>query len=402
MTSEHPYPMRASDCSEMESWDIDMSMCMPLASPDMPMRMLMLSGNIFGGYTAESGPRGRDAWWSTSVVMVDGGTALGERHYLNLDLMLTAERWTSPVSGFPLLLQIGEEDAQGNPYRDAQHPHSSPIMGITLSDTIRLGDAQNSTLKFYFAPRGESTDGPIAFMHRPTGMINPDAPLGHHIGQDVGHISSTVVGGSLRLGGTRLEASAFHGEEPSPTKVNLPIGTPDSVAFRVIQDLSSTTTAMASFAYVADPEPEDASISEVTRWSASLYQRWEPFPNWTLDSALIYGAISHYDHVTLLNSFTGEFWLHSGHPNLWGRIEVLERTANELGTGGADPDSPSWVAAATVGYTHVLVEKEGESLGLGASVTKDLLPAVFSPAYGGNPWSGKVFLELKGMRMWDL
>jgi len=42
-------------------------------------------------------------------------------------------------------------------------------------------------------------------------------------------------------------------------------------------------------------------------------------------------------------------------------------------------------------------------VGLGGSVTEDLLPSDFANAYGsGNPWTGKVFLQIGGMGMWDL
>ena len=366
------------------------------------MKMLMVSGDIFGGYTVEQGPRGTNAGWSTSAVMVDAGSTVGDRHYLNIDLMLTAELWTLPQNGYPLLLQIGEENSQGKPFIDAQHPHSSPFMGITFSDTIRLGDAKDA-LKLFFSPRGETTDGPTAFMHRPTGMINPDAPLGHHIGQDVGHITSTVFGASLKLGNTHFELSAFHGAESNPTQVDLPIGSPDSVAVRVIEEFSETMKAMASWAFVNKPEPAEPDIDHVLRFSGSVYNRIAVFDSWTLDNAVIYGGITDYDHASLLNSFAEEFWLHANRSNIWGRVEILQRTPAELNIPSVvDQNSGRWTVATTLGYTHIIAKLDGESLGLGASVTKDFLPGEFAGAYGGNPWSGKIFLQLKGMEMWEL
>ncbi len=78
----------------MQFFDFTMGMCMPLPMKDMPMRMIMLSGNMFGGYTAQVGPRGRDSLWSTSMIMLDIGNSIGDRHYLNLDIMATAAKWT--------------------------------------------------------------------------------------------------------------------------------------------------------------------------------------------------------------------------------------------------------------------------------------------------------------------
>ncbi len=395
------YPQHPSDCSEMQLFDVGMGMCMPFPMEGMPMKMVMVSGNVFGGYVTEGGPRGQDAAVSTNMVMVDAGTTLGDRHYLNLDLMTTAELWTLPDRGYPLLLQIGEENAAGQPYRDAQHPHSSPIMGLTLSDTMRL--SSDVALKIFFAPRGETTDGPVAFMHRPTGMINPDAPLGHHIGQDVGHVTSTVIGASFKVGSTRLEASTFYGREPQPAKVDLPLGSPDSGAARIIHEFSPKFMAMASLAYVSHPEPDDPDIASLLRYSASIYNRVAITEGWTLNNTFIFGAITNYDHASTLNSIGEEFCLSSGAPNIWGRIEILQRTPAELAISTLpDQNRGRWVAATTVGYTHYLTKWEGATLGVGGSITKDFLPDDYAASYGGNPWSGKVFLQLKGMRMWEL
>jgi hypothetical protein len=298
-------------------------------------------------------------------------------------------------------LQIGEERADGQPYLDAQHPHSSPVMGLTLSDTIRLGSGAKDSLKLFIGPRSEATDGPIPFMHRPTGMMNPDAPLGHHIGQDVSHITSTVIGASLKLGDTRIEASTFHGAEPEPTKVDLPIGVPDSGAIRLIEQFSQTFMAMGSFAYVNDPETHDPDIPFVLRFGASGYNRVRLSESWSFYNSLIYGGITRYDHASLLNSVTEEFWFSGGAPNIWGRIEAVQRTPDELQISGAsDRNAGRWVGALSLGYTHNFLNVAGLQVGAGGSVTKNILPDEYQASYGGNPWSGRIFVQVSGMGMW--
>ncbi len=394
-------PPSAETCGEMEVWNPFHGMCDPVAMAGMNMSMAMLHGNVFAGYVGEQGPRGRPAAFSSNMIMGDIGTSIGTQ-YLNVDLMATSERWTFPDAGYPELLQIGETNANGVPYIDAQHPHSSPIMGLTLSDTLRLG-AGEKNLTVFFAPRGESTDGPIAFMHRPTGQANPDAPLGHHVGQDVGHISSTVIGASLAWETTRLEVSMFHGAEPSPQAVDLPIGTPDSVGVRVSQSWTPHLLTMASFAYVANPEPDEPDITAEYRYSASAYHTLDLGDDWRWENALIFGGIHHLDRASFLASFAEEFCLRKHRSNAWGRIEILQRTPAELAIAtGGDPNGGLWVTAVTLGYTFVFARFEAAELGVGASITKDLLPAAFSPAYGGNPWSGRVFLQAQGMKMWSL
>ncbi len=391
---------RADACEKTEVWDVGMAMCMPKPAEGKPTRMLTVRGNIFGVAASESGPRGRHAFTGPDMVMADLGASVGARHFFNLDFMGTAERWTFPRMGNPELFQIGERGANGEPFIDAQHPHSSPIMGLTFSDTIAL--AENDSLKLSFAPRGESGDGPIAFMHRVTGEVNPDAPLGHHLGQDAGHISSTVFAGSFALGATRIEASTFHGAEPEPTKVDLPLGTPNSYALRLVRDFTPAVTAMVSAAYVKNPEHDDPTIPFVARYSASAYTKCR-LGSWTLDHALIFGLITKYDHVSTLHSVGDELLFRDSVANsIFTRIEYVERTADELALPSATPDDPRGVVAATLGYTRTLAKNERGELGLGGSVTHDFLPAEFRSAYGGDPWTGKVFLRLSGLKAWDL
>jgi len=396
------HPMGPSYCSDMEVWDVDFAMCMPLAMKGMPMQMFMLHGNGFGVYSTSSGPRGRSGFSSPNMVMADLGSSLGDNHYLDLNVMLTAEKWTFPERGYAELLQIGEHDENGKPYLDAQHPHSSPIMGLTLSDTITLGRGKKDHLKLFFAPRGQSTDGPIAFMHRQTGMSNPDAPLGHHIGQDVGHITSTVIGASLKLGDARIQASTFNGTEPEPAHVDLPLGTPNSYAMRLVGEFSPAVMGMISGAHVKKPEADDPSIPFVNRYSASLYTQHSFSEGWKFHNTFIYGLVANYDHAGNLSSFGDEFLLHGGTPRIWGRAEVLQRTPNEFQIASPDPHAGKWVGVFTLGYTHQLASWSGIEVLSGGSVTKTFLRSEYEAAYGGNPLAGKVFLQISGNRMWEL
>ncbi len=403
---------KSSDCSAMEVWDVTQQMCMPLPMPGMRMSMLMLNGYEFGTRVWEQGPRGRDADVGSGMAMADIGTSLGDHHYLNLDLMLTADKWTFPDRGYPLIGQIGESDAQGVPFVDAQHPHSSPVMGLTLSDTFKIDTGPKDHFNFFFAPRGESTDGPIPFMHRPTGVVNPDAPLGHHIGQDVGHISSTVIGTSLQIGEMHYEISTFHGAEPEPESVNLPLGTPNSVALRLIREFPEKLTLMVSFAYVSHPESDQPNISYQLRYSASLYEQFKLGCDWSVYDAFILGAITHYDGSPSLYSFGKEILLASEKNSVFMRSEILQRTPQELNIAAGTPntltDGPRWIGATTLGYTRTFarIRKEDSTdslgLGVGASVTKTFMPGDFVGPYGGDPWSGKLFLRFGGMKMWDL
>lgn len=402
-----------SDCSNAEVWDSVTAMCFPYPT-GQKMTHLMLHGNIFLTGITQSGPRGDDAITSTQMLMGNLGKTLGDKHYVNLGIMTTIEKWTLPSKGYPLILQTGESNQDGAPYIDNQHPHNTPIMGLTLSDTIRLGDGENkSHIKVSFSPRGQSTDGPITFMHRPTGVIQPDAPLGHHIGQDVGHITSTVIGASLRLNTTELQASVFNGTEPEPSEINLPIGAPNSGAVRLVQFFNGDLIGMASIAYIKDPHGGHATtasaktynddVTNAIRYSTSFYSKHHLFKDWQLYSTLIYGSVRTFGVDTMRHSFSYEFAASNETSTVFSRTEVLQRIAAELVIPSASEQLKSeWVGAISLGYSHVLKNWGAMRLNLGASVTKSFVPSVFEAAYGGGPWSGKVFLQLSGMEMWML
>jgi len=400
MGSRQAMPLGKADCGTMEIWDYPTAMCMPRAMPGMKMRMLMAHGNGFLTETVEEGKRGQNALTLPDMFMVDIGSSLGDHHYLNLNFMGTAERWTYPTAGYPEFLQIGERNTNGVPFLDHQHPHNSPIMGLTLSDTVSIGDDHDS-VKFFFAPRGSSTDGPVPFMHRLTGMINPDAPLGHHIGQDVGHISSTVAGAALNIQSTVLEISSFNGTEPEPESVDLHIGRLNSFATRLTQEFSTDLYGMISAAYVKSPEADQPELDHVWRYSASIYAHHAHKNGWAVDQAFIYGLIKNYDHTSALTSLADEWWVRKDRKNFWGRLEVLQRTAGELQITSAEPNQARWVTALTLGYTHKIVKWESAELGLGGSITKDFVPHNFESAYGGDPLAAKIFIQATGMGMWN-
>lgn len=405
--------MFPSDCGENEFWDSVTAMCLQLTRREGPQNHLMIHGNGFLVGAAQTGERGRDAVSMPNMLMAHLGRSLGERHSLSLGLMLTTEKWTFPREGYPLILQTGEAKDNGEPYVDAQHPHSSPIMGLTIMDTIRLGESGNY-IKIFFAPRGQSADGPIAFMHRPTGVPNPDAPLGHHIGQDVGHITSTVVGTGVKLGKTLVEVNAFNGIEPEPDKVDLPLGKLNSGAIRLTEFFTPSFFMMGSFAYVDEPHPHrheasggspeafDANVTRARRYSLSAYFLNTVFENWKLYNTLIYGGVDTDGVETFRHSFAHELSLNKDPSNVWTRAEALQRLPSELLIADRpDPNDGRWVGALTLGYTHKITDFKGLRLSAGLSGTAYVLPQEYQATYNGNPFGGRAFLELSGMEMWN-
>lgn len=398
--SDHRTTWGPSSCKDDEAWDHAQGMCTKLNKNGAEEMHFMVHGNAFlTGIWAEK-PRGKDQFAVPNMLMANWGHSIGESQFFNVNLMLTFEKWTFHEDGYSELLQIGERDEDENPYIDTQHPHSSPIMGLTFSDTFYLGEGKDN-VRLFFAPRGQSTDGPIAFMHRPTGMANPDAPLGHHLAQDVGHITSTVLGASLTKGKSTLELSTFHGKEPEPTKSEIRMGELNSYAARFTQQLSERWQIMASAAFVKKPEGDhNPNLDHIWRYSLSSYNQMKLSSDWTWSNSLIYGVINFYDEVPKLISLTEEFLLYKDPCNIWGRAEFVQRTAAQLGiTTASNILAPEDVYALTLGYTHDLTMWNSLKFGVGGSFTKVLLPDELEEAYNADPVSGRIFIQLSGMWM---
>jgi len=158
---------------------------------------------------------------------------------------------------------------------------------------------------------------------------------------------------------------------------------------------------MASAAYVKDPEPHDPDLKKIYRYSASVYSQHHLDSRWMLHNSFVFGLTNYYDNVSALRSLLDEFWIHSDSKNsFWGRIEVLDRTASQLAIPTtANALDPRLVTALTAGYTYDLKNFGDSKLSSGFSITKDFLPSEFRSAYGGDPWSGRIFIQLSGMKM---
>lgn len=170
---------------------------------------LMLHGFVFLEYNKQSGPRGDDWFGSSNWGMLMASRPLAGGRF-EMRTMLSLDPATVTSRGYPLLLQSGET-YKGEPLHDRQHPHDF------VKELAVLYDREvtpNVGLSLYVAPSGEPALGPVAFMHRPSAMDNPMAPLGHHW-QDATHISFGVV--TLDVYGRRLklEGSLFNGTEPN-------------------------------------------------------------------------------------------------------------------------------------------------------------------------------------------
>jgi len=314
---------------------------------------LMFAGNLFGVYTNQSSPRGRDKIFGAGWVMPMASRRLG-RGLLSVRTMFSPEPLLVTNGRYPLLWQEGET-WKNVPILNGQHPHDF-VKELAVGYQYKLGE--RTALNFYYGLRGDPAIGPVAYVHRTSQSENPLAVLSHHY-QDSTHISGNVatVGATHRW--VTLEASTFHGREPDEKRWGIEMGKMDSFASRVTVTPSARWAGQFSLARINNRESthpdrdtwrQSASLTYV-RPMANGHWAWSGVwgrnhdlaftqqPNLNLFSAAAQPAkpSSQKQHIVLVptringhiyNSYTLESTLFFKRRHwVWGRAELTDKTS---------------------------------------------------------------------------
>jgi hypothetical protein len=288
-----------------------------------------------------------------------------------------------------LLLQSGESD-RGQPLYDRQHPHDfwmelAVMYERALSPGIGIGA--------YVAPSGEPALSPVAFMHRPSAMDNPSAPLGHHW-QDATHISFGVLTAGVFGHHWKLEGSAFNGREPNEERWGLDRIRLDSYSGRFSAHLDSSWTFSAGYGYLKSPEAlnPDESVHRVT---ASVLQGHRIGRDGQLATALIWGANRRSGRTTHAALLESEAVLDPRH-TVYGRLELAQKTAEDLAIGSVPPDTRFTITAVSGGFIREVFRTGGATLGIGLHATLNVVPNQLESFYGSRtPVGGMLFLRIR-------
>ena len=353
----------------------------------------MLHGFAFGQYNRQSGPRGDDQLGSLNWAMLMASRTVAGGH-LQLRTMLSLDPGTVTARGYPLLLQTGES-YQGEPLHDRQHPHDF-WMELGLLYEREIGEGLG--LAFYAAPSGEPAIGPVAFMHRPSAMDDPVAPLGHHW-QDATHTSFGVVTVGVFGRRWKLEGSAFNGREPDEHRWNFDTIRLDSYAGRLTVNPSDRWSLSAAYGFLHSPEahaPEESAhrVTASAMYGTRLGQEGQ------LAATAVYGVNrmgGHLEPAEWSHTFLAEAEaVFDSRHSLFGRAEWVRKTAEDLVIPGGDAHQHFHLGSLSVGGVRELASGLGMTLGLGLRGTLNLLPRSLEPYYGSRtPVGGLVFLRIR-------
>jgi len=353
---------------------------------------LMVHGFGFVQYDAQGGSRGDEQFGSLNWGMLMASRDLAGGRF-QVRTMLSLDAATVSNRGYPLLLQSGES-YRGQPIHDRQHPHD---FWMELAVMYERAVSSKLGLALYAAPSGEPALGPVAFMHRPSAMDNPFAPLSHHW-QDATHISFGVVSAGIFGPSWKIEGSAFNGREPDEERWGFDRLRLNSYSGRLTINPSAGWSLAAGYGFLRNPDALRPAES-LHRVTASLQYGRQIGTDGQWATALIWGVNRHsgeFSHSVLVESEA----VFDHHNTLFGRFEVVDKTAEDLvlpvGPGGFAPESTLRVASLSLGYVRELARTRWNTLGLGVQATVNRVPSALEASYGSRtPLGGMLFIRLR-------
>lgn len=375
------------------SWQPDSSP-MPMLHKQSGEWLLMFHYNLTMGVNSQGGPRGVTKFESANWFMPSAIRRVGPGT-LELRGMVSAEPFTFPPGGSPLLFQTGET-YKGEPLIDRQHPHDL-FMELSASYTVPIGE--RASWFAYVGYPGEPALGPNAFMHRASASENTSAPLSHHL-QDSSHISFGVFTTGFTYRWFKLEGSVFNGREPGENRYNFEAHPWNSRSMRLWFAPNSNWSMQVSHGLLKNPEA--AEPGDVRRTTASISYN-KPFERGNWASSLIWGR-NHENHggeIFNLNGYVAESTVKFIDRNyLYTRLELTDknsilRDADRLRLGITSHHPSFRIGAYTFGGARDLWNTEKTSVALGSDLTFYSKPSILDPIYGSNPVSWKVFVRIR-------
>ena len=350
--------------------------------------LIMLHGFGFVQYDKQGGPRGDDQFGSLNWAMLMASRDLfGGRFQART--MLSLDPATVTNRGYPLLLQSGES-YRGQPLHDRQHPHD---VWMELAAMYERALSPSIGITAYVAPSGEPALGPVAFMHRPSAMDNPVAPLGHHW-QDATHISFGVLTAGIFGHHWKLEGSVFNGREPNEERWGVDPIRLDSYSGRFSAHLDSNWTVSAGYGYLKSPEALHPGES-VHRITASVLHGRRIRRDGQLATTIVWGA-NRKVGATAQAALVEAEAIVDRRNTIYGRIELTQKTAEDLVIGSFAPQTKFNVAAVSAGYIRDLVRGSATTFGVGLQATVNAVPSALESIYGSRtPFGATVFVRLR-------
>ena len=353
--------------------------------------MLMGHALINGVYDNQGRPRGGEKAFASGMVMGMAERQLGDGT-LGFRAMLSPDPFMGP-RGYPLLFAAGETGDGRTLLVDRQHPHD---LFMELAGSYSYDLSANSSVFIYAGLPGEPALGPSTFMHRTSGMDNPEAPISHHW-LDSTHITFGVVTLGAVLDTFKIDASAFRGREPDQHRFDIEAPRLDSFSARLTWNPTRELSAQVSWGRIHSPEQLEPDVDEDRTTASVIYTR--PFGE---DS--VWSTTFVWGHKVLHPGGAFDAFLLESALILQKRYTLFMRAeridSHDLLSDMANIDpilahAGLPVMKLSVGGIYDIPVADHTKLGVGALVSKYDVPAALTPFYGADPTSFMIFVRLK-------
>jgi heavy metal-binding protein len=337
--------------------------------------MLMLHGAIFPRYTNVSTGRGDDRIDAPNWIMGMYSHPLGDTAQFGARLMMSLDPLTETGRGYPVLFQSGES-WHDQPLHDRQHPHDL-FDELSISFSNRF--AHDLSAYFYFGYPGEPALGPPTFMHRPSAMDDPDAPLGHHW-QDSTHVTFGVATLGAQWRNVKIEGSVFTGREPDEDRYDFDRPRFDSFSGRISWNPTQNLALQVSHGYIKSPEALEPDLKRHRTTASVIYNL--PLghdSNWS--NTFVWGQ-NHDTGEGKTQSFLIESDYQRGRDTVYVRWERVEKSGHELVLNPPDESQIFPLSGYTIGYVRDLSHSNGLDIGLGTQFTINDRPDRLDRYYG--------------------
>lgn len=354
--------------------------------------MYMMHGNAFLRYNNQDftneGTRGADEFDAPHWMMFMGQRKIASKGLFHFSAMISLDALTGGNDGYPLLFQSGEV-YKGLPLVDRQHPHD---FFSELSVSYAHSFSEQTDVFLYLAYPGEPALGPVAFMHRPSALPNPDAPLSHHW-VDATHITFGVATLGVRLGDFKIEGSSFTGREPDDQRYDFDKPRFDSWSGRLSYNPTANWALQVSHAYLHHPEslhPENINRST----ASAIYSFAFANKSWMNITALWgLNKVKNHDGE---NAFLMEgSWVRKK-LTLHARYEFVQKSTEELvlDEGIYNPEDLFPVHAASFGINYEVLQWGAGRVSAGGQYTLYMTSERLEPVYGKKPMAFEIYLRL--------
>lgn len=358
-----------------------------------PKWMYMVHGSAFLRYNDQDftgkGSRGDSRIDAPNWFMLMGQHQVGSRGLFHFSTMFSLDNVITGGRGYPLLFQTGES-YQGKPLVDRQHPHD---LFSELAVSYSHAFSGNVDLFAYAGYPGEPALGPVTFMHRPSALDNPNAPISHHW-VDATHITFGVATLGLRAGMLKIEASSFTGREPDENRYNFDKPRFDSWSGRLSLNPSRNWALQVSHGFVKSPEllhPDE----DVHKTTASAIYNSDIMNDRYFSGTLLWGMNKQKDHNGESAVLAEGAW-HWSRAALYGRYEFTQKSSEELVLDESvyGVHSLFSVHALTAGFNYDVLHFNNTRLAAGANYTIYQADKALDALYGKNPMAFQVYLRL--------